>query len=289
MTENATQQSITMVGGPNTGKSHFTFQLYGRLRAKMSDLKLREMPNEDLFREGLDRLNKGLAAEHTNIDKYDNADLRIVDDDGTSFDLLWPDYGGEQILRILETRSVDLDWKERLAKTDGLLLFIRLAEIIDYKNMIEHPIDVKLKERKEKGDTDTDSILELHSQVGIVEMLQILLWTAERNSARLISSPKLGVVLTCWDELDSQGSDPAILLKERMPFLHQYIYSVWSKESVIIQGLSSLEQTLDEEKQNENFREKGPGAFGYVVSPTGEHSPDLTLLVSRILKLLDGD
>ena len=74
-----------------------------------------------------------------------------------------------------------------------------------------------------------------------------------------------------------------------MPFLYQYIFSVWSQESVIIQGLSSLEQTLDEANQNEDFREKGPGAFGYVVSPTGKHSPDLTLLVSRMLKLLDGD
>ena len=103
-----------MIGGPNTGKSHFTFQLFGRLSEKTCALKLREMSNLELFKEGLERLSRGLSAEHTSSEKYDNADLAIVSPDGQPFDLLWPDYGGEQIRQILEKRGLDDHWKQRL-------------------------------------------------------------------------------------------------------------------------------------------------------------------------------
>ena len=52
-------------------------------------------------------------------------------------------------------------------------------------------------------------------------------------------------------------------------------------------GLSALECMLDEEVPNDKFREKGPRSFGYFVSETNKDEPDLTQLISTLLKLID--
>lgn len=282
-------KSIIMVGGPNTGKSHYTFQLYGRLRAKTCGLKLRAMPNEELFREGLERLNRGLAAEHTTMAQYDNAHLLLTDNASNHFDLLWPDYGGEQISQILATRSVDESWQERLASAEGILLFIRPDTIFDFKNIVDHPIEIELKEQAENKSELVDCRLTLKTQVGIVEMLQILLWSAELNRNEKLENPKLTILITCWDEIDSMDSKPPEVLENRLPLLHQFVSSNWREDSVNVFGLSALGRPLDREKPDDDFAKLGPSSQGYVIEADGKQSEDLTIVLSQLLKSSDAN
>lgn len=278
--------SLVMVGGSNTGKSHFTFQLFGRLADKSSSLKLREMPNLQLFKEGLEQLNKGLPAEHTNADKYDNADLRIEGPNSEPFDLLWPDYGGEQIRLILENRGVDEAWKHRLESAEGILLFVRLSDLVDYKNIVDQPLDVELI-RREK--TANHKEPDLSSQVGVVEMLQMLLWSSRRDISTQLRSPKLGVLLTCWDELGIENEIPQHVLVERAPLLEQFIRATWSDKSYFVLGLSALERPLDKKQCDEEYISKGPESFGYVIRVDGTRTDDLTIPLLMMLELLDED
>jgi GTPase SAR1 family protein len=278
--------SIVMIGGPNAGKSHFTFQLFGRLFEHSYDLKLRAMPNLGLFKDGLHQLNSGLQAEHTSLHKYDNADFSLADSTGRPVDLLWPDYGGEQISQILQQRGVDDAWKQRIETADGFLLFIRLHDVVDYKNIVEHPLAADL-ERRSHSEEHTEP--DLSSQAGIVEMLQILLWSTRKRGRPRLLSPKLGVLLTCWDELDNIEKEPSNVLAERAPLLEQFIRGTWAAGSCFIYGLSSLERSLDPNKVDDEFVIKGPESFGYVVRPDGSRTHDLTAPISGMLTLLDED
>lgn len=284
MPTNPSRCSIVMVGGPNSGKSHYTFQLFGRLFQQSFGLKLRDMPNLELFKEGLERLNNGLQAVHTSIEKYDNADLRLVDSSGTSFDLLWPDYGGEQISQILEQRGVDEAWKQRLGEARGLLLFVRLHDIVDYKNIVEHPLAIELERRSH---TDNHKEPDLSSQVGIIEMLQMLIWSTLRQTSSRILTPKLGILITCWDELVIDVVEPQRVLAERAPLLEQFIRGNWHERSRFVLGLSSLERPLDLENSDEEFATRGPESFGYVVQSDGHRTGDLTVPLLKMLELLN--
>ncbi|HBE67809.1 MAG TPA: hypothetical protein DDW52_06640 [Planctomycetaceae bacterium] len=276
--------SVIMVGGPHTGKSHYTFQLYGRLRSKKCDLTLREMPNEQLFREGLERLNKGLAASHTSTEQYDNADLLLADKDGNHFDLLWPDYGGEQVSLILANRSVDDEWRHRLEFARGILLFIRPDSIVDYKNIIDHPIELEKAPESDDEKVATDCRLTLHSQAGLIEMLQLLAWSAKFPRVEKLSQPYLTVLMTCWDELESPAESPNETLRSRLPLLHQYIASNWSEEAFSVFGLSSLGRALDPKNADKDFARLGPASQGYVVDQDGKQTSDLTVVLAETLK-----
>jgi hypothetical protein len=284
MDRTETAKSIVMVGGPNTGKSHYTFQLYGRLRSKKYDLKLRSMPNEELFREGLDRLNRGLAAEHTSWRKYDSADLLLTDNIGNHFDLLWPDYGGEQISQILATRSVDDAWRSRLSSAEGILLFIRPDAILDFKNIVDQPIELEIEERRELGTESTDCRLTLQTQVGLVEMIQLLLWSAGLSRNRRLASPKLMILLTCWDEISESNLIPADVLQRRLPLLYQFVKSHWTDESVNVIGLSSLGRPLNRKTPDAEFARLGPSTQGYVVGTDGQQTENLTIVLTEMLK-----
>lgn len=284
MESKISRASIVMVGGPNAGKSHFTFQLFGRLADGTHGLKLREMPNLELFKKGLEQLNNGLQAEHTSLEKYENADLRIVDRNGTSFDLLWPDYGGEQIRQILEQRGVDEGWKQRLEDADALLLFVRLHEIVDYKNIVEHPLAVELEQR---SNNENSLAPDLSSQVGIIELLQMLIWSTRKQTTSRLRCPKLGVLLTCWDELGVDTVPPQRILVERAPLLEQFIRGNWNESSYFVLGLSSLERPLDPKTSDEEYILRGPESFGYAILSDGTRTSDLTAPILKMLKLLN--
>jgi hypothetical protein len=284
MQNSSSRASIIMIGGPNAGKSHYTFQLFGRLSESNCELKLRAMPNLGLFKEGLEQLNNGLPAEHTSLDKYENADLRLEDLEGREFDLLWPDYGGEQIRQILQHRGVDEAWKLRLEEAEGLLLFVRLHELVDYKNIVEHPLAIELEQRSH---LDKHTEPDLSSQVGIIEMLQMVMWSTRKHTSSRMVRPKLGILLTCWDELGVNDVEPKSVLIERAPLLEQFIRGNWHDESVFVIGLSSLERPLDPRKSDEEFISKGPESFGYIIQPDGMRNADLTWPLSRMIEFLN--
>ncbi len=56
--------------------------------------------------------------------------------------------------------------------------------------------------------------------------------------------------------------------------------SSWAPGSWRVCGLSSLGQTLDPNKSDDEFMSKGPETAGYIVLPSGEHDTDLTQLIT---------
>jgi Double-GTPase 1 len=268
--------TISMLGGAGTGKTHFGGQLIGRLRQRQGILRLLRAPTErTVFDEVQQRLQEGRTADHTPTTQYREERLPISDAAGTEFDLVWADYGGEQLDRVIEARAVSHQWQKRLASASGWLLFLRLGSVTVYRTDA-----ARLESSAE--DRNAPPPIGWDGNARLVELLQILVHAGELSIARPLMRPRLAVALSCWDELDSQVA-PRAELWARVPFVAAFLEANWRSESLSIWGLSSLGKALRKDIADDEYLERGPEEFGYVVREDGRHSADLSEPISWLI------
>lgn len=269
-------RELMLIGGPNSGKTHFAGQLYARLRRRPGMLQLRQddgtPANLEPLEEVLRCLECGNAAEHTASGTWAEVVLPIVDAKGREFDLGWPDYAGEQLLAAFRERSVSETWKSRLAASDGWLLVIRLQSESTYRDALaelnkrEHDHSV-LAKRTESWD----------SNARWVETLQLLLHASGVGVVRRVRRPRLAVLLSCYDEVVTNGDEPEKVLADRLPLVASFLRSAWRTSDLSVWGLSALGRQLDPKSGDERFVDSGPEWQGWIVPPEGgTRDDDLT-------------
>ena len=129
-----------------------------------------------------------------------------------------------------------------------------------------------------------DGIVQLLPDAQYVEWFQMMRHI--RGEPRLKRSRiPVTVVLSRWDELpaERQNWTPEHVLMHYCPLLGRYLKGAWSEDRLLICGLSTLEQTLSDEK-NIDYINKGPMNQGYVVAVDAEHHSDLTLPLAWTLE-----
>src|SRR5436305_13031247 len=123
---NGVTKSILLLGGPASGKSCYTGQLVLRLNAGKSRLKIHGTADNIEPLEGiLVSLEEGRAPEHTATSVNTKIELPVTADNGNTADLVWPEYGGEQISEMMKERRINREWYDRLSRATGWLIFIR--------------------------------------------------------------------------------------------------------------------------------------------------------------------
>lgn len=281
MSEN--KNNILIIGGPNAGKTHFGGQLYGRLQTRESFYKIVSPPeNLNIFKEVLECLNDGKAADHTNVNSNEILELEIVDEKGKEITFNFPDYGGEQVKAIVNDRRITRIWKEQIEKSDSWMLFIRLDEILPLEDIVNRgipEIDVLSKRNKDV------TVLKLSDAAYFTELLQMLLYAKKAASLNSIDNPKLTIVLSCWDLLEVEAGDrlPWHLLQERLPLFWSYLAKTWKADYLDVIGLSATEKSLDIKKADKDFVKKGPEKFGYIITPEGKKESDLTRSIASFI------
>jgi hypothetical protein len=108
----------------------------------------------------------------------------------------------------------------------------------------------------------------------------MLVYVRGAISTEPLRSPRLCLLLSCWDEL-STNDRPAAVLEQRLPMFANFVASTWAEPIVL--GLSALGRPLSTHDRDAEYVARGPEQFGYVVLPDGERSPDLTLPIQRLL------
>lgn len=275
--------TILIIGGPNVGKTHFGGQLYGRLQTRNSFYKITSPPeNLIVFKEVLESLNDGKSAGHTNVGANDVLELEVEDNDGKKSVFSFPDYGGEQIRSIVNDRRINKTWKGQIEKSDAWMLFIRPDEILPLEDIINRGIpDLTTLEKR-----NTEAEPMIMSLNGFyIELLQMLLFTKRVATQQKIKSPKLTIVLSCWDCIEKEVGNqlPTDVLKEKLPALFSYIEATWQKEAFNVIGLSATGKTLSNTEADMEYIKKGPEHFGYIITANGEKEPDLTLSISTFI------
>ena len=272
---NVPDQSILLIGETGVGKSHYGGQLLKRLMQDDGQVRMDgAATNLQPFEAVMTSLDAGLSADHTPNAVYHESRWPIVDHSGRKANLIWPDYGGEQIKNIIEERHLPHVWLDRIAKSSGWLLLIRLQQTRADDDIFSRPL-ASLKEDRRDPDK-----LRMSDQARLIELLQMLVYARSNSEQHMGRLPRLVVLLTCWDELESP-SKPIDVLRERLPMCCDFVASNWEESSVL--GLSALGRPLDGDEPDAEYVSQGPERFGYVVLEDGTSSPDLTLPIRELL------
>jgi GTPase SAR1 family protein len=275
-----TNTNILVIGEHNVGKTIYGVQLLGRLRANAyNGLRMNGMPDTiSPFDSGLAALNQGQTPSHTPIKANLEVELPILFNE-CQVTLTWPDYGGEQINEIFDSRSLSEIWQNQITKADAWMLFLRLNTLDDSLDVISHPVPESKNDAIKKStryDT-TEIVKHWNSNAKIIELVQIFLDKKNIGIQNRVKVPVLVVVLSCWDELETKENDlPFLKLKHYLPLLYEFLTTVWDADSLAFFGLSSLGMSVESNTVNEVFRNQGPEQHGYVVKPDGSKSADLS-------------
>ena len=268
-------KTILLLGESSVGKSHYGAQLLKRLMQEDGGIRMHgAATNLEPFESVVASLDMGLAADHTATSVYHESRWPIVNDDGLYAYLIWPDYGGEQVKDMIDDRQIPLIWLKRITQSSAWLLMIRLQTTRVDGDVFSRPL-TSLKENSRESREER-----LSDQARLIELLQILLYARSTSNKRMNQLPRLVILLTCWDEIQSPGK-PINILQERFPMFSDFVTSNWKDCSVL--GLSALERALDKEIPDEEYITQGSEQFGYVVLEDGTHTSDLTLPIRELL------
>lgn len=288
--------SMLVLGMEASGKSAYIGQLLGRVqRVAESSLTLRATPDSiKPYLAVLNRLEQGLPPEHTEANAYSETPLLLEHASLGAVEVVWPEYAGEQVKDLLNSRSVTPAWRSRVVSSDVWMLFVRPSLISVPEDLISRrilpapPVVRKGPKKPTDNQSQLDSNTEISAQTGLIELLQLLLFVKGIGVAQRVQLPILGIMLSCLDEVSSRdsGRRPNEILMERVPLLAAFLSSVWSPRASPILGVAALGQPLNPNKPNEDFALNGPENEGYLVLPDGSPHSDLTLGVSLLLEKL---
>lgn len=267
--------SILLIGESGVGKTHYGAQLLRRLMNVEGTLRMNgAATNLEPFEAALESLNEGRAADHTARSVYVDSVWPIADASGNKAVLVWPEYGGEQIKSMIETRRLPESWQARVDTADTWLLLIRVQQTRVGEDIFSKPLaDLR-------GASSENQEVHPSDQAKLVELLQMLLFV-HGAGAKPRTRPRLGILLTCWDEAGADGL-PEAALEARLPLVSAFVKANWNNP--IIMGLSALERPLSPKERDAEYARRGPEHFGYVIKPDGEHTSDLTVPIHAMLR-----
>lgn len=276
----SSNNNILIIGGPNSGKTHFGGQLYLRFRCDEYNYRI-STPPEDLtvFQEVVDCLYDGRSATHTNVDSHKNLSLEVVDSKGYVTSISFPDYGGEQVKQIVDNRQINELWRSQIIGSNNWIFFIRLDEVAEIEDIVNRPLPESVSTKN-----NADAVLKISDNAFFVELLQMLLFAKQVPLKQNITIPQLMVVLSCWDALKlDEGTTPVMLLKSKLPLFYEFISNLWNEKDLDIVGLSSTGKTLSDKKSDDEYLSDSPENFGYIILPDGKKEKDLTILIGRTI------
>ncbi|WP_272685714.1 MULTISPECIES: hypothetical protein [Providencia] len=266
--------SVLIIGESGVGKTHYGAQLLMKLQKKNAQLQMNgAAKNLEPFSEAVDKLNEGLAAKHTPAISYVESIWPIKDSNGFKGQLIWPDYGGEQVSNISTFRNIPKEWIQRVTDSTSWLFMLRTSLYRLQDDVLSRPIN-----NEKKPETQPIDKKEMSDQARLIELIQILIYLRKLSGSSKM--PKICLLLSCWDELNTRTTPPE-LLKQSLPMLYDFIHSHW--DSPLIMGLSALGKNLDKINKDQAYVESGPESFGYVVCADGTCNPDITIPINFLI------
>lgn len=275
-------EKIVIIGKPNSGKTHFFGQLYGRIIEKSACLKLnsrQQLPKDiSLLKEVLEKLANGMTAEHTPTDTWESISLPTIDGEGKEYIIDLPDYAGEQINQIFKSRFLQKHWVDSLNQSKHWVVIIRLSSEKTF-----------LSERElVKGSKQNDDMQQIDvwdANAFWIELFQMFLYYIGVGFKDKISSPRLVILLSCYDEIEEPNITPEEALEKKLPLLYKFLRTNWQTTSMSIWGLSSLGCNLQHPEHSDSFIDLGPEKHGWVISQNSvKHQSDLTLPLNWLIK-----
>ncbi len=273
----ATKHSILLIGESNVGKTHYGAQFLKRLMVKGCALRMSgAATNLEPFSKALSCLTEGRATDHTPATTYVESVWPIADALGRDAELVWPDYGGEQVRNLVIQRKIPVDWRDRVSEATDWVILIRLHSMRAEDDIFARPFTTFA----ETDAPEDGAARELSDQARTIELLQMLLYLAQLHPESPLTKPRLTVLLSCWDELNTKEL-PEALIASRLPLFWSFVRSCWADP--VVMGLSALERPLSMTDSDSDYAIQGPEGFGFVVLADGTQTKDITLPIQQLL------
>jgi hypothetical protein len=272
--------SILLIGKPHSSKTVFLSQFYSKLQKNKSKLKLyKSVDDLSPISGARESLASGEEPQTTPSEKSVKFYLPIQLAE-KQVDLKCPEYGGEQVLSIVENRELNKEWAASIKESNSWILFIRLNNV----NKSLDISDVTYSELNHKNAKEQISETEykISDQSFFIELLQIFLHAKGTDYHKVNYKTKLTIVLTCWDEMNTEEK-PYDVLQSKLPLLLNFLESNWDENYLNIVGLSAQGFSLTTPENKEKYQIEGPEEFGYLVLPDGTQTNDITELIGQAL------
>lgn len=268
--------SIIIVGQPGTSKTTYLSQLVLQVEGKKKAIKFRNKPDDlSVLKDAIVRLRSGQEVQATPSDNNEIIKLPLSID-GNEIDLICPDYAGEQISHILESREIDAKWINLIANSNAWIIFVRPTQL-----SVSYDISTKSIQEAEALKQPNETEFKVSDQSNLIELLQVLRHYRKLTVQQKTITPKLLVAFTCWDELDEKIS-PLEYIQEQLPLFYEYISNNWNKDSFSFAGLSAQGGKIADVR--EDYELLGPEESAYIVEQNGDDKiHDLSLLLTKVL------
>lgn len=273
----ARQRSILLVGESNVGKTHYGAQTLKRLIVGRSSLKMYgQATNLSPYENAMESLAEGRATGHTPAEVYVESVWPVIDQEGRQADLIWPDYGGEQVKKLTAERHVPVEWRSRILSATDWVLLIRL-------HTLQANVDIFSRPLAQLGTSGNATAVQRPSdQARLIELLQMLLYVSTVSRESAVRMPTLTILLSCWDEVKAPGI-PFDVFAAALPMLCDFVQSVWKEPATF--GLSALGKALSDKHSDSDYSTQGPERFGFFVKPDGAQDQDITWPMARLLEV----
>jgi hypothetical protein len=268
--------SIIIIGQPGTSKTTYLSQLVLQVEGKKKAIKFRNKPDDiSILKDAIARLRSGQEVQATPSDNNEVIKLPLLIND-KEIDLICPDYAGEQISHLLESREINMKWIDLISKSDAWIVFIRPTQL-----SVFYDISTKNIREAETLKQPTTTEFKVSDQSNLIELLQILRHYKTLTVQQKTKTPKLLVVFTCWDELNTKKA-PSEYAQKQLPLFYEYIINNWIKDSFSFAGLSAQGGKMEDVK--EQYEISGPEESAYIVEQDGgDNVYDLSLLLTKVL------
>jgi hypothetical protein len=275
-------QTIVLVGVPDTGKTNFLARLWEALRRGRSTLVCPTPPdNIKYVEDALGHVLQGSFAPRSNKNIGESrSDVKITVKiasvtDGPSTDLLVPDVTGELWKKAVETLEMPAQWMQDLRGASGAMLFVRVLS-----DEIVAPLDWITARDVLRGKLAIPRDKEgLPTQVQLCELLRFMELSLKPHPDG--SPPRVAIILTAYDLLDAGKAalGPLQYLEREYPLFAGRLrdaktLSIKTFGASIVGG----DLSVDEEFRNQ-FLDGDMSEFGFIVVEQNgaiETIPDLT-------------
>ena len=267
--------AILLLGESDVGKTHYGAQVLRRLNVGRGAFELVNGENLRPFKTALDKISQGLSAPHTPRAEYSESTWRLRRrSDGSTMDLIWPDYGGEQISGLIDGKSLPATWREKLLNSSGWIFMVRPSRVPLPEDILTRAVSLPA--------VDNTESLTLTPQSKLVELLQMLQYKRQSYFDHGDELPPLAVLLSCYDELHTE-QPPRDYSRAQLPMLDQYLSSHWPSGKLRFFAVSPLGQALDPTQPNNAYAASGPETRGFVIDEDGFQTDDLLAPVEWLL------
>lgn len=273
---------VLIIGKPATSKTTFLVQLYSLMRSGNGFVKLDGYPESiKAIEDSYKRIRQGEETQPTPANR--NIDLVLkADVGGQVLDLICPDYGGEQVNSITESREIEKHWEKMIASSSDWMLFLKVHDIIESYDVSNKHAGEAVSHGVENGSGKSHETI-LSDGAELVELLQILLFVKKQSTMHQMKVPRLKIVISRWDELHEFAGVPADLLAKKVPLLSEFAFANWQESAVSVWGLSAQGFDLKLPENKTKYLEEGNNKFAFVIRPDGHRSSDITeLLISTL-------